>query len=89
MEPTALASLAHEFWSEPAGLENLDTAPRPPEVRHALLRRLGPSPFKAPSEGGFPLIGLLATCYDVVREAALGGDSEAGAGSDEGDPGVV
>ncbi len=71
IEPRPLEELTHEFWAEPAGLEELDTAPRPPEVRHALLRRLGPSPFKGPSEGGFPLIGLLATCYDVVREAAL------------------
>lgn len=70
-EPAPFESLLHEFWATPEGLENLDTAPRPPEVRHALLRRLGASPFKAPSEGGFPLVGLLATCYDLVREAAL------------------
>ncbi len=83
LEPAALEDLAHEFWSEAEGLENLDTAPRPPEVRHALLRRLGQSPFKAPSEGGFPLIGLLATCYDVVREAALRGDGADAAGAEE------
>ena len=71
LEPTPLEQLAHTFWAEADGLEHLDTAPRPPEVRHALLRRLGASPFKAPSEGGFPLVGLLATCYDVVRESAL------------------
>ncbi|MBL0922706.1 MAG: hypothetical protein IBJ10_11350 [Phycisphaerales bacterium] len=71
LEPAPLESLAHSFWAEAEGLEDLDTAPRPPEVRHALLRRLGASPFKAPSEGGFPLVGLLATCYDLVRESAL------------------
>jgi uncharacterized Zn finger protein len=56
------------FWDEPVGLDEIDTTPRKAEVRHPLLRRLGPSPF---TKGKFPLVGLLATCYDIVAEAAV------------------
>lgn len=56
------------FWELGPGLEELDTPLRPPEVSHALLRRLGPSPFK---EGKFPLVGLLATCYETISRSAL------------------
>lgn len=42
-----------------------------PEVSHPLLRRLGPSPFQ---ESRFPLVGLLATCYDLIGRDALGAD---------------
>ena len=65
--PVPLEDTIDGFWDAPAGTAEIDTAPRKPEVSHALLRRLGPSPF---GKGGFPLVGLLATCYDVVSEAA-------------------
>lgn len=58
------------FWEMGPGLEELETPLRPPEVSHPLLRRLGPSPFK---EGKFPLVGLLATCYETISKAALEG----------------
>jgi uncharacterized Zn finger protein len=65
-----------EFWSPGPGLDDLETPLRAPLVKHALLRRLGPSPFKG---GKFPLVGLLATCYDTISEAArTGADSDAG-----------
>ncbi len=64
----AMEHSIEEFWQQPAGLDELETTPKRPEVRHALLRRLGPSPFE---EGKFPLAGLLATCYDTISEAAI------------------
>ena len=67
------------FWD--AGLE-LDSIPTPmslPSVSHPLLRRLGPSPFK---EWRFPLVGLLATCFNIISEANL--DPESTEGPDEG-----
>lgn len=59
------------FWDPPvAGRMGLDLPVAPPEVGHALLRRLGPSPFQAPA-ARFPLVGLLATCYEMVSEAVV------------------
>jgi uncharacterized Zn finger protein len=56
------------FWSIPATsrerLQELDLSLRPPEVSHPLLRRLGASPWTGP--GSFPLVGLLASCYETV-----------------------
>jgi uncharacterized Zn finger protein len=74
------------FWDAGPELELLDTPIEPPEVSHPLLRRLGPSPFPA---GRFPLVGLLATCYEVIsegviKESAGGGDVEEDA-SEEGE----
>lgn len=74
----ALDADLDRFWDEPEGLDEIDTTPRPPEVRHPLLRRLGPSPF---AKGKFPLVGLLATCYDIAAEAAVKEDSTAEEGS--------
>lgn len=64
----ALEQCVESFWAAGPSLEDVDTTPRPPSVPHALLRRLGPSPFP---KGGFPLIGLLASVYDTVSAAAL------------------
>jgi len=69
----ALDANLDAFWDEPAGLSEIDTTPRMPDVRHPLLRRLGPSPF---TKGKFPLVGLLATCYDIVAEAAVRDEDE-------------
>ncbi len=67
------APLAHcldGFWSRPPGVPELELALEPPQVTHPMLRRLGPSPFAA---GKFPLVGLLATCYEVIGQRALDG----------------
>lgn len=71
-----------DFWEPGTGLLELDTPIEPPPINCLLLRRLGPSPFP---EGRFPLLGLLATCYDLIgQKAAEGvapdGDEEDGAG---------
>jgi uncharacterized Zn finger protein len=64
-----LESLLEDFWRGGIYAGDADDSPIPvpnQPVRHALLRRLGPSPLK----GKFPLVGLLASIYDVVSEAA-------------------
>ena len=66
----ALEAHLDDFWEMGPGLDQLETPVRAPDVSHALLRRLGPSPFK---EGKFPLVGLLATCYDTISKAAISG----------------
>lgn len=55
-----------DFWRPGPQLAELDRPERPEHVPHALLRRLGPSPL----QGKFPLVGLLASIYDSVREEA-------------------
>jgi len=66
----ALEMQLGEFWAPGEGLDEFETPLDPPQVSHALLRRLGPSPF---SLGKFPLVGLLATCYDMISESAIKG----------------
>ncbi len=66
--PPLEAGLA-EFWTLGPEIEAIDTPIQPPEVSHPLLRRLGPSPFTGPPGTRFPLVGLLATCYELVTEA--------------------
>ena len=61
------------FWDAGPALGSLQTSLRPPEVSNALLRRLGPSPF---SEGKFPLVGLLATCYETISQWAITPEAE-------------
>ncbi len=56
------------FYDAGPALRDLELPLRKPDVSHPLLRRLGPSPFE---EGKFPLVGLLATCYDTISAAAL------------------
>lgn len=58
------------FWEVGDGLRKLDTPIEPPPISCVLLRRLGPSPFP---EGRFPLVGLLATCYDLIGRDAVEG----------------
>ena len=69
------------FWDVGPSVRTIETPLRSPDVSHPLLRRLGPSPFK---NGVFPLVGLLATCYDVASahvlreaDAEAAGDAEA------------
>jgi uncharacterized Zn finger protein len=70
-----LAESVHDFWRapDPDALADLDLPVAPPEISHPLLRRLGASPF---ATARFPLVGLLATCYDVISAAAIKGDDD-------------
>ncbi|MCB9839106.1 MAG: hypothetical protein H6813_07190 [Phycisphaeraceae bacterium] len=68
-----LETLLDDFWSGGEGLDDFETPLARPQVSHALLRRLGPSPFHV---GKFPLVGLLATCYDTISESAIRGGAE-------------
>ncbi len=63
-----LEACLDRFWDAGSEFMLVETPIRRPEVRHPLLRRLGPSPFE---EGKFPLVGLLATCYETISESAL------------------
>lgn len=54
------------FWSPGPGLEAFKRERRIEHAPQALLRRLG----NAPLEGRFPLVGLLASIYDSVANAA-------------------
>lgn len=67
-----LEQQADSFWDLGPTIDEVDTPFVPPEVSHVLLRRLGASPFP----GRFPLVGLLATCYEMIaREGAESEDS--------------
>ena len=68
LTPEPLESCVDRFWHSDVDPADLDFAAERPEVSHPLLRRLGASPFE---RGRFPLVGLLATCYEVNTEAAL------------------
>lgn len=69
-----LSECVHNFWTapDPEALAQLECPITPPEVSHPLLRRLGPSPFAGAK---FPMVGLLATCYDVISAGAIKGES--------------
>jgi len=56
-----------QFWEAGPELSNLDLPVTRPPVSHPILRRLGQSPFQAQ----FPLVGLLASCYDAISEEAI------------------
>ena len=56
------------FWEGREDLTRLDLPVEPPSVSHPLLRRLGASPFQG---ARFPLVGLLATCCEVISHAAI------------------
>lgn len=78
-----LEESVHDFWRAPVpeALAELDLPIAPPEVSHPLLRRLGASPFAGAK---FPLVGLLATCYDVIGRAAVEGAGGNGGEKGEG-----
>lgn len=89
-----------EFWSAGPELEMVHLPIEKPDVGYVLLRRLGSSPFP---EARFPLVGLLATCYEIIGQEALdgpigrlpsgadelesGGDDEAAPDDDPSEPG--
>lgn len=56
------------FWEGEVDPGLMDLPIEPPAVTHPLLRRLGPSPFQGAT---FPLVGLLATCCDVISAEAV------------------
>jgi len=70
-----LESCMGDFWRMGPGAERIDLPVGRPEVDKPILRRLGPSPFP---QGNFPLVGLLATCYDIIARAGYEdpGDSD-------------
>ncbi|MBL4590319.1 MAG: SWIM zinc finger family protein, partial [Phycisphaerales bacterium] len=70
-----LEDVLDTFWDVGDGLQELDTPIAHPEVSCVLLRRLGPSPFVG---GGFPLVGLMQTCYELIGNSVV--DAE---GSDD------
>jgi uncharacterized Zn finger protein len=55
-----------DFWRCPRAVKEADSAPMPPHLPHALLRRLGQSTMV----GKFPFAGLLETIYDDVARNA-------------------
>lgn len=61
-DPVPLAATIDRFWRAGVELEEVEQAPPTKHLPHALLRRLGPSPLG----GRFPMVGLLASIYDVV-----------------------
>jgi uncharacterized Zn finger protein len=69
-----------QFWRAPSAASVPSVPVEPPVVSHPLLRRLGPSPFQ---ESRFPLVGLLATCYDLIGRDAVEGDGAASEGGGE------
>ncbi|MHC4809690.1 MAG: SWIM zinc finger family protein [Planctomycetota bacterium] len=77
-EPAALGAAA-AFW-RPAARRSELAAGLPRDAQdHALLRRLGASPLG----GQFPLVGLLASIYDTIREDVRRGEAAAEAAADE------
>ncbi len=56
------------FWDTGADFESVQIRISAPDRPLALLERLGPSPFE---QGGFPVVGFLATTYEKVTRYAL------------------
>jgi len=79
MRSSPLEETIDRFWESPvrADVGNLS---RQEDTRKVLLRRLGASPF---TESRFPLLGLLATVYDLF--GAHGRDEEADAEAEGGE----
>lgn len=85
MIPHELEACLDHFWETDFSIfDRIDATPHAPIApTHALLRRLGPSPF---TDSRFPLVGLLASCYDEIAVSAQAGmpasPAEAQAGLD-------
>lgn len=73
----------NNFWEAGPELQELDLSLEPPPVSHPLLRRLGASPFEGAK---FPLVGLLATCYEVISRDAMEGAEQPAAAEPPGEP---
>jgi len=75
-DPGPVLPAAGAYWSLGSDLDAIDLPVEPPSASHPLLRRLGASPFTSST---FPMVGLLATCYDVISASVLrpiAGDAE-------------
>ena len=83
--PPALEACMGSYWRGTFALADLEQGPFPRHGSHALLRRLGPPPLG----GKFPLVGLLASIYDAVAEAAvhIRDDAETGGSLEDPAPG--
>jgi hypothetical protein len=68
VEATPLDANLDQFWDLGPQIAELETHIGAPPITHPLLRRLGPSPF---SNSSFPLVGLLASCYDSISADVL------------------
>jgi len=79
-EPKALDADLDHFWQAGPELTMIDMPIEPPAVSHPLLRRLGPSPF---TSAAFPLVGLLASCYEAISEDAIRGGPLGLTGADD------
>jgi len=62
-----LESSMDHFWDAGPSLHEIDLPLSPPPVSHPILRRLGQSPF---ATAAFPLVGLLASCYETISQHA-------------------
>jgi uncharacterized Zn finger protein len=78
MPSRPLDQCIENFWDGGSELGQIDLQLERPQVNHPLLRRLGPSPFQdgaaragQPATPRFPLVGLLATCFELISEATL------------------
>lgn len=67
-EVAPLDRCVDRFWEAGPQFDKALAPVTPPQVRFPLLRRLGPSPF---TEGRFPMLGLLQTCYELISERAI------------------
>lgn len=56
------------FWQAGEALDSFATNPSPPEVDHAILKRLGKPPFTAGKDN---ISSLLARAYSIASKAAL------------------
>ncbi|MEL6330148.1 MAG: hypothetical protein AAFR38_10840 [Planctomycetota bacterium] len=81
-QPAPIDADLESFWSAGPELEDMVLPLERPEVASPLLRRLGPSPF---TEGRFPLVGLLATCYELIGDDAIGRAESAGPNGEGGE----
>jgi uncharacterized Zn finger protein len=66
---TPLDQSLTNFWEVGPSAKDLDLSISKPEVSNALLRRLGQSPWTGHAQ--FPLVGLLASCYDTISEKTI------------------
>jgi len=64
----SLEQTIESFWDIGPELGEIELPLERPQVTHPLLRRLGPTPFVG---ARFPLVGLLATCYELIGEKML------------------
>jgi uncharacterized Zn finger protein len=80
IESAELDASLDTYWDMGPQIADLDMTIAAPPITHPLLRRLGPSPF---GNSTFPLVGLLASCYDTISADTLKRAEDASNASDE------